>query len=201
MSAPLDWVFRHGYLGMYGLLAGGVVAFAVPEDTTLIVAGCLVARGRWALLPTWAAVSAGCLTGVTMSYLVGRFLGLVFLKRYGHYIGLTAERVDRAEGWFHRIGKWSLLVSYFIPGIRHFAALSAGTSHLPFPVFVLFAWPGAFIWSTTFLFLGYLLGQKWEQVEKYLRQPQLLVLVAICALTGAFLLWRRRNQSHSPSLT
>jgi len=58
VSATLDWILRHGYLGMYGLLAGGVVALPVPEDTTLVVAGCLVARGRWALAPTWAAAAA-----------------------------------------------------------------------------------------------------------------------------------------------
>ena len=201
MTAPLEWIFHHGYLGMYGLLAGGVVAFLVPEDTTMIVAGCLVARGRWSLAPTWAAAAGGCITGVTMSYLVGRFLGLVIVKRFGHYIGLNAERLDRAEGWFHRVGKWSLLVSYFIPGIRHFAALSAGTSHLPFPLFMLFAWPGAFIWSTTFLLLGYWVGQKWEQVARCLQQPELLLLVALCAGGLAFWLWWRKNQSQSPSVT
>ena len=197
MSATFDWILRHGYLGMYGLLAGGVVALPIPEDTTLIKAGCFVARGRWALAPTWAAAAAGCITGVTISYLLGRFLGTVVLKRFGHYIGLTAERLDRAEAWFHRIGKWGLLVSYFIPGVRHVAALSAGTSRLRFPAFVLFAWSGAFIWSTTFLFLGYWVGQEWEQVGRRLRQPQLVVLVAVCAVAIAFWLLRRRNQSQS----
>lgn len=151
MSATSDWVLRHGYLGMYCLLAAGVVALPVPEDATLIMAGCLVARGRWAFAPTWAAAAAGCITGITISYVLGRFLGLVVLNRFGHHIGLAAERLDQAEAWFHRIGKWAFLVSYFIPGVRHVAALSAGTSHLRFPVFVLFAWSGAFIWSTTFL--------------------------------------------------
>jgi membrane protein DedA with SNARE-associated domain len=198
MSATVDWIFRHGYLGMYGLLAAGVIALPVPEDSTLIVAGCLVARGRWALTPTWTAAAAGCITGITLSYLLGRFVGLAGLKRFSQYVGLTAERRDRAEAWFHRVGKWSLLMAYWVPGIRHLAALTAGASHLRFRVFVLFAWSGACIWVTTFLSLGYWVGEEWERAVHYAHQPQLWLLIAFCAAVIALWLQWRRNQSPHP---
>ena len=67
MNATLNSVVHHGYLGLYGLLAAAVVALPVPEDTTLNVAGCLVARGQWAWAPTWTSAVAGCMTGITLS--------------------------------------------------------------------------------------------------------------------------------------
>ena len=195
MSAIFDWVVHHGYLGIYGLLAIGVVALPAPEDAVLIVAGSLVARGQWSFAPTWTAACAGCITGITISYLLGRIVGLVVINRFGADIGMTPARSAWTEAWFHRVGKWSFLPAYFIPGIRHLVAIIAGASHLRFPVFALFAWSGAFIWSTTFLSLGYWLGEEWHRAEGHLRLPQLALLVALSA--GAVLIWllRRRNQT------
>ena len=197
MSTPFDGILQYGYLGMYGLLAAGVVALPVPEDSILIVAGCMIARGRWAFAPTWTAAAAGCMSGITVSYLLGRFVGLAKLNRLGQWVGLTAERRDRAEAWFHRVGKWSLPIAYWIPGIRHVSALTAGASHLRFPVFILFAWSGACIWVTTLLSLGYLVGEEWERELPQARQPQLWLLIALCAAGIACWLWRHRNQSPS----
>jgi membrane protein DedA with SNARE-associated domain len=81
MSTLLNWAVHHGYLGMFGLLAAGVLALPVPEDTVLVVAGCLVAGGQWSLLPTWGFAVAGGAAGITSSYLLGCALGSVVLNR------------------------------------------------------------------------------------------------------------------------
>ena len=200
INAILGWLAHHGYLGLYGVLAAGVVALLVTEDIVLIVAGCLVARGQWSLAPTWAAASAGCMTGITVSYLIGRFGGRVVLNRFGDRIGLSASRRDRAEAWFHRFGKWSFFLAYFIPGVRHFTGLSAGASHLRFPVFALFAWSGAFIWSTTFLTLGRWVGEEWPGAGHHQWCLQVVGLAALCVVGVAYWLRRRRNQPYSTLL-
>ncbi len=197
MSASFDWVVHHGYLGLYGLLAAGIIALPVPEDTLLILAGCLVAHGQWSLAPTWIAASAGCITGITVSYLLGRLAGQVFLNRLGERIGWTGWRRDRAQAWFNRFGKWSFFLSYFIPGIRHFAGLTAGASRLRFPGFALFAWSGAFVWSTTFLSLGRWVGAEWHRAGHPPWQLPAVMLTVLGAAGVACWLRRRRDQPHS----
>ena len=50
------------------------------------------------------------------------------------------------------------MVGYFIPGVRHFTAIVAGTSKLELHSFALFAYSGATLWVSTFVFLGYHFG-------------------------------------------
>ena len=46
--------------------------------------------------------------------------------RYGRYLRIREEHLNRAHTWFERAGHWSLTFGYFIPGVRHFTAYAAG---------------------------------------------------------------------------
>ena len=50
---------------------------------------------------------------------------------------LSWERMARAEGWYRRYGRWSLLLSW-VPLIGYPLTLAAGVMREPLPVFVLF---------------------------------------------------------------
>ena len=66
------------------------------------------------------------------------------------------------------LGRWTLLIGYYIPGVRHFTAYVAGASWLEFPVFALFAYSGALLWSLSFITLGYCLGEQWSRLSDQL---------------------------------
>ena len=105
----------------------------------------------------------GSLSGITLSFWIGRTGGYRLIHKYGPRIHLNEARLERVHGWFDRIGKWALSIGYFIPGVRHCTALVAGASGLQYPVFAAFAYSGGLIWSLTFISLGYFLGGTWSQ--------------------------------------
>ena len=197
MHGFLEWGTSHGYLGLFVVLAGGVI-IPLPEDTTLLFAGYLVSRGQLAPLPTLLAADFGCMTGILISYLIGRSAGLMFLNRFGHYVGITPHRLNRTTEWFHRVGKWGLLLGYFVPGVRHLTALIAGSSKVRLPVFILFAGSGALVWSTLFLTLGYFLRGEWKRVGAGFNKHRLGVVIAVILIMSACLVWdwrARRKRS------
>ncbi|MBS0169801.1 MAG: hypothetical protein JSR62_05560 [Nitrospira sp.] len=69
------------------------------------------------------------------------------------------------RAWYGRWGKYTLLVSYFVPEVRHLAALAAGSSRLPLTVFALFAYTDGLLWPWTFIALGYGLGEEWAHTS------------------------------------
>lgn len=81
----------------------------------------------------------------------------------------------------------------FIPSVRHLTAYVAGISRLDLRQFMMFAYPGAFIWSFTYLSLGHELGEKWFLVEGYGRYGVylLLSLILITVTIFAFLKVRK----------
>jgi membrane protein DedA with SNARE-associated domain len=190
----LDLFLAHyGYFAIFGLLVLGIVGPLIPDETILVLSGIAVHRGQLALANTIAVAFAGSMCGITVSYLLGRTGVIYVLKRYRPLNRWVTRHLPQVEVWFERYGKWTLFFGYFIAGLRHFTALTAGMSKLRWRTFAVYAYPGGFIWVACFVAVGYYLGEEWERLGKRLSRGALIVagIVAIIGLAGWYL--RRRN--------
>ena len=71
--------------------------------------------------------------------------------------------------------KWTLFFGYFIAGVRHFTALTAGMSKVKVRTFMLYAYPGGLVWVVS-LYRDqrlYFLGSEWESLVKKVRHKGL----------------------------
>jgi membrane protein DedA with SNARE-associated domain len=129
----LAWIAQYGYLAIFSLLVLGIVGLPVPDETLLTFTGYLVFQGHLSLPLAFLSALAGSASGITFSYLLGRYFGLTLIHRYGKYLRITEAHVEKAHAWFRRAGHWSLTFGYFIPGVRHLTAYAAGMSELEYP--------------------------------------------------------------------
>jgi len=151
------WLMHYGSFALFALLAIGIIALPVPDETLMVAAGVLLGHGKMHLSSTLIAAYAGSMCGITVSYFIGRTAGNYFLTKVGPWFGLTHAKHAKVHVWFERFGKWTLLIGYFVPGIRHLTGVSAGMASLEYNRFAVFAYVGAFLWVSTFLGVGYFL--------------------------------------------
>lgn len=151
-------LLQHGNIALFILLALGIVGLPIPDETLLVTAGVLLAKGKLSLTITPLIALLGSVCGISISYCIGYFPGRYVVKKYGHWMGLTEPRIDRAHYWFERIGIWAVFFGYFIPGVRHLTGYVAGALQTDFKKFALFAYLGAAVWISTFMSIGYFLG-------------------------------------------
>src|SRR5260370_26821635 len=123
METVYHLIAQYGHVAIFCLLVLGIVGLPVPDETLLTFSGYLVFKGHFRFLPTVAAAYAGSICGITISYVIGRTGGLYLIHKYGPYVHLTKDRLDRVHAWFARMGRWALFFGYFMPGIRHFTAV------------------------------------------------------------------------------
>jgi membrane protein DedA with SNARE-associated domain len=194
MDWLLTWVSHYGCPALFGLLMFGIIGLPVPDETLLVFAGYLIFTGRLPPVYAFLAALGGTISGITVSYVFGRTLGHAVVIRYGRFFGLTQESLQKAHIWFERSGEWLLAGGYFIPGIRHFSALVAGTSDLAFPKFGLFAYSGALVWVSTFLGTGYLVGSNWEVAVAWIHRYTLAVVGAAAVASGIILFSKLRSR-------
>lgn len=154
----LSWLNQYGSLALFFLLALGIVALPIPDETLIVLSGILIRNGHLNPTPTILAAYAGGIVGISISYILGKTCGHYLVHKYGSWIGLTHAKFNKAHQWFEHYGKWTLLFGYFIPGVRHFTGLVAGIMDLEYKHFSLFAYTGAVIWATVFLTIGYFFG-------------------------------------------
>jgi membrane protein DedA with SNARE-associated domain len=193
VESVLGWVAQYGYVGIFGLLMLGIVGLPIPDETLLMFTGYLIFKHELEPLPAFAAGFLGSICGITVSYALGRMLGLYLVTRLGHFLHIEPEALEQVRAWYERKGKYGLVISYFIPGIRHLAAYVAGSSRLSLPVFATFAYLGGLLWSSSFISIGYVLGDEWEQISVSLHRYLLIgagVITVVIAI--GFILMRRR---------
>jgi membrane protein DedA with SNARE-associated domain len=190
-----QFLSHYGYLGIFLLLMVGIVGLPVPDELILAFAGYMVFKGYLHPLPTVLAAILGTFCGITVSYGLGRSLGFYLLQKYGHYLHISPEKLTRVQAWFHRVGKWAIFFGYFIVGVRHLTALVAGASRVRFRVFALFAYGGGLLWSLSYIYGGYLLGEELPQVSTKL-YPLFYLLsgIALLVISGFFLLKHFRKR-------
>ncbi len=113
-------------------LASFLAATLLPAQSELTLAALLMREAApvWLLL---AVATAGNTAGSSVNWLLGRSLARFQGRRW---FPASAAALARAERWYRRYGRWSLLLSW-APVVGDPLTLAAGVLREPFPSFVL----------------------------------------------------------------
>jgi membrane protein DedA with SNARE-associated domain len=187
----LRWVIEYGYVGIFSVLALGIIGAPIPDEGVLAFAGYLVYEGKLLFVPTMAAAFFGSVCGITLSYGLGRTVGDYLVKKFAHAVQITEGKITHVRTWYDRVGKWGLLFGFYLPGVRHLIGVGAGIAKLPVPVFAMFALAGAFIWSATFVSAGYFLGREWTLIFGKVRPTLVTSSVVIVSFFLLYILLRQ----------
>jgi membrane protein DedA with SNARE-associated domain len=188
MEFVFQWVSTYGYGALFVLLMLGIVGLPIPDETLLVFCGYLISRGT--LNPAWTLITAllGSWCGISLSYWIGRTLGLGVVHRFGRFLHVDQERLDRVHRWFEHSGHWALFGGYYIAGVRHLTAIIAGASKLGFGTFILFAWSGGVCWAAAFLTLGYFIGEDWRRIADLVHRDLLYGSIVVIAVVLLYLM-------------
>ena len=200
MESILGWISTYGYAAIFLLLMLGIVGLPVPDETLLVFCGFLASSGRLHPVAIFATAVAGSCCGISLSYTIGRTLGLGVIHRFGKYLHITEERLAKIHDWFNKLGHWALFFGYFVAGVRHVTAIIAGTSRLEYPAFAAYAYSGAAVWAACFLTLGYFVGENWRRMAETLHGYVHYVSIVLVLAAILYWLWRRRQGSAGQSI-
>ncbi len=202
MDFVFHWVSTYGYQALFLLLMLGVVGIPIPDETLLVFTGYLVSRGNLHPVGALATAVCGSWCGISLSFFLGRTLGLGAVHKFGRFLRVDDRRLDQVHAWFDRRGHWALFLGYYIAGVRHFTAIVAGASGLSFGTFVAYAWSGGFLWAAGFLTLGYFLGENWRRVADLVHRDLTMVSLVILAGVAVYALfrWKKSKKRDAGSL-
>lgn len=198
MDSVTEWVTdvidALGYLGVAFLVALENVFPPIPSEVVLPLAGFVAGQGRASLPGMVLAATAGSVVGAWLLYGVAAALGPVRLHRlvvrYGRWVSVSPDEVDRAEAWFDKRAGAAVLVCRCVPLIRSLVSIPAGFRRMEPVRFTVYTAIGSAVWNSALVGAGYLLGERWESVGDYVGIFQWLVVMVI-AVAVAWFVWRR----------
>jgi membrane protein DedA with SNARE-associated domain len=189
-----------GYLGIGLLMFLENLFPPIPSELIMPLAGFNIAKGKMAFLPAIAAGTIGTVLGALPWYYLGGQLGEERIKklvdRHGKWLRISVRDVDRAKGWFDRSGQFAVLIGRLIPGVRTLISLPAGMAKMPIAPFVLYSTVGTALWVSLLTYGGYVLGDKYEDIEHFIAPFSKIILGLILGAVAVWLLrkyLRNRN--------
>ena len=151
---------RHGLLAAFVILlieeAG--VPVPVPGDFLMLLLGIQARNG---VVPLWqviAAMELATVLGSTALYYLARFGGRELVYRYGRFIRLTPERLDKAEHWLLKHGTRAVFLGRLVPGLRIVTAVACGVFLVPARIFFPAMALGGLVYIVVYTLLGYFIG-------------------------------------------
>lgn len=127
---------HYGYLAVGGFVLLEDFGVPVPGETILIAAAVYAGAGRLSVVGVGLIAFLAAVIGDNLGYAIGHFGGRALVLRYGRYVMLTSERLDKAEGFFCRHGGKVVVAARFIEGLRQANGIVAGTARMPWRQFL-----------------------------------------------------------------
>jgi membrane-associated protein len=140
---------------------GLVVMAFLPGDSLLFVAGAVsalpAAQAKGLNVHLLAVlITLGAVLGNTLNYYIGRWLGK---KVYDGTISwINQAALKKTHDFYERHGGKTVTIARFVPIVRTFAPLVAGSAGMEVHRFQLFNVLGAVIWVFSLVYGGYLFG-------------------------------------------
>lgn len=177
---------HHGYMVLLLVLMLELVAFPLPGEAIMTYCGYVIYEGKMSFVLSILIATIGVGIGITLSYFIGKILEKAFFEKYGQYICMDRSRLDKVSIWFEKYGNRMLIIAYFIPGVRHITGYFSGITKVSYRKFAVNAYMGAFIWTTTFISLGKILGVNFDKYhylfKKYLLIGSLIIIISIVTI-------------------
>ena len=185
-----------GYISVFVLMVMESMVFPVPSEAVMPFAGFLVSENKFTFEGVIFFSTLGSIAGSLISYYLGAYGGKPFLNRYGQYLLLNHDDLESTERFFKKHGEITILVSRFIPVVRHLISIPTGVGGMDVMKFSLYTIIGAGIWNTILAVGGFYLKENWDTVMKYTGIIDILVIIALIALLAIFVYshLKRRNK-------
>ncbi|MBW4511518.1 MAG: DedA family protein [Scytonematopsis contorta HA4267-MV1] len=200
----LDWITNiissMGYLGITLLMLLENILPPIPSEVIMPLAGFTVQKGELNLFFVIIAGTLGSVLGALPWYYLGKLVGENRLKnwvnKHGKWLTLSSNDIDKSKQWFKKYGNIIVFFGRLIPAIRTYISIPAGFEKMPFIPFILYSTIGTLLWVGLLSYAGYILGENYQLVKKYLTPISIFVVIALAVGLG-ILLFRRHKKNRS----
>ncbi|OWQ96326.1 DedA family protein [Sphingopyxis witflariensis] len=195
----LNLIHSWGYLGIAILMFLENVFPPIPSEVIMSLGGVMVAQGRFDYWTLVAVAVAGTTLGNWVWYWVGRWFGYARLKplidRYGRWLTLDWDEVEKLHDWFLRFGSGIVFVFRFVPIARTMVSLPAGMVGMSQVKFLIWTAAGSTIWISAIAGAGNWFGKQFAEVDRFIGP------LAVVAIGSIVLLYVYRVVTWKPKAT
>lgn len=182
----------------YGLLfavifleTGLVITPILPGDSLLFAVGAFAAGGSLHLGWLLILLAIAAIAGDSMNYWIGYRAGPKIFFKDGHPL-FNKEYLTRAQNFYEKHGKKTIIIARFLPIIRTFAPFVAGVGRMNYPIFALYNIIGGALWVSLFTLAGYFFGNL--DIVRHNFSLVILAIIVVSLIPTVWEYFKQRNK-------
>ncbi len=166
----------------------------IPSEVVLPLSGFIARQGQLNLGLLLLTSTLGSYLGALSLYLLAARLGQERAIAVMARLPLVDRHdFERATEWFTDHGRRSVFLGRLVPGVRSLVSLPAGAVHMPLARFSVFTIAGSALWNGLLIGLGWVLGSRYELVDRYSSVLDWVVALVVAGLVGWLIVRRVRR--------
>lgn len=176
-----------GYLGVFSIVfaeSGLLFGFFLPGDSLLFTAGFLASQGYFNIAVLMALCVIAAITGDSVGYFFGKRVGKKLFEREDSRF-FKKKHLLKAHEFYELHGGKTIILARFIPIVRTFAPIVAGSAEMTYSKFLMFNVVGGILWAAGLTAMGFALGHIIPDPDKYLL-PIIVLIVLVSIAPAAF---------------
>ena len=184
-----------GYLGIIILMTLESSFFPFPSEVVIPPAGYLASQGKMNVLIIILSGILGSIIGALINYYIAFFFGRNLLIKYGKYMFLPEEKLNKVEKYFNNHGEITTFIGRLIPVIRQYISFPAGLAKMNIFKFVFYTALGASIWVIILTYVGYFVGNNIELVKHNLHIITLILIPLLILLVILYIMFKKKMKN------
>jgi membrane protein DedA with SNARE-associated domain len=159
----LSYIEQYGYFALFFSLWLGIVGMPLPDEMIVMSGGFMSSLEKMSVLNAFVITYLGAVSGLSLGYILGKVFGHKILdklvkKKKAKYLLKSIELLDR-------FGHFALVISYFIPIVRHIIPYLVGMNNMSFKKYALYYYTAGFVWTSIYFILGLFFGKHIEDIS------------------------------------
>ncbi len=156
----ISYIEQYGYWALFFCLWLGIIGMPIPDEMIVMSGGFVSSLGVLSVIPAFLLTYLGVVSGLSLGYILGKIFGIKVLeklmkKKKAKYLLKSQEIVGK-------YGHYALVISYFIPVVRHIVPYLVGMNNMSFKTYAIYSYVTGFVWTLVYFVLGSIFGKHIE---------------------------------------
>lgn len=185
----IEFFEQFGYFGVFLALCFEFI----PAEVVLPMAGYWVSRGDFNIHLLALAGTIGGTIGPLTLYALGRYGGRPLVEKYGKYFLVNQKQIEASDRFFNKYGHGVAFFARFLPVVRTAISIPCGMTKMNVAKFSLYTFVAMYPITYLYLYLGFKLGENWEQAGHLFDQYMFPIAGVIIVGIAGYVIIRKMN--------
>ncbi|WP_242315134.1 DedA family protein [Bacillus cereus group sp. BfR-BA-01355] len=188
LNELMSYIEQYGYWALFFCLWLGIIGMPIPDEMIVMSGGLVSSMGILDLIPAFLLTYLGVVSGLSLGYILGKIFGTKILnklmkKKKTKYLLKSQEMIAK-------YGHYTLVISYFIPVVRHIVPYLVGMNNMSFKTYAIYSYVTGFVWTLVYFLLGSIFGKHIEVIVTLATEYGIYfggIVIVVCSISYMYM--------------